>query len=430
MQVTPTKVMSRAAAAGILAATFGTAASAQAFVREPFLQDATPNSVTVAWEADSAGGTQRLVWGAGTTLDKTVDATLIDGKYYQATVSGLPASTNYSYKVVSGTEESATGSFITAPDRAEPFRFVAYGDNRSSAAGHAAVVSSILPFAPDFLVNTGDLVGDRDYVEFFEIEKELLRNSVLFPAPGNHDIQSEYQYAFNRPNYYAFKWGNALFLSINTDGDYSSGSTQIQWLRDQLTQASTDPSVEWIFAYHHHPVFSSGSHGSTEEAIDILKPIYEEFGVDIVFNGHDHNYERIDIGQGPIYIVTGGGGVNPRSMGDSIEGSKIAESTRHFMLVDIDGGILEMKAIRPDGSLIETVRLEKGPPAPTNPGGETPGEEPGGPIDPPGGLPDLGADGGGSGGGGCSVALAGGASSLGGIFAALGALAFVRRRRR
>src|SRR2546430_1330483 len=82
---------------------------------------------------------------------------------------------------------------------------------------HAAVVAKTLSFAPDFVLNTGDLVDATDYTQFFSIEQDLLRNAVIMPAPGNHDTASLYQYGFDRPNWYSFRWANAFFISVSTD---------------------------------------------------------------------------------------------------------------------------------------------------------------------------------------------------------------------
>ena len=400
-----------------------------AFVREPWIQDATATSVTVAWEAGTAGGTQNLVYGAGTAMDTTVAGTLVSSKLYTATVTSLPSSSNFSYKVVSGADQSTPGSFVTAPEGREPFRFGVTGDNRTDNNGHANVVAATLPFAPDFMLNTGDIVDATNYTTFFSIEKELLRNAVIFPSPGNHDTPSQYQYGFNRPNYYSFRWGNAFYLSVNTDGDYSAGSAQLQWVEQQLQAASADETIDWIIAYHHHPVYSSGSHGNTAEVIATLNPLYLQYGVDVVFNGHDHNYERIER-DNVVYVVTGGGGVSPRSMETAVSGQVIAESVRHITIVDIDGGVLTLRAYRPDGSLLDERVIEKGPPT---------GENPTDPTDPT--NPDRDprvpshADEVNSIAGGCACSLdpaAMGATNVFGMSAlSLGALgAFLRRRRR
>lgn len=373
-----------AAAIGLTVAVLRASSAEAAFTREPWIQDATTTSVTIAWEAGTTGGAQRLVYGAGEAMDQSVDGTLVSTRLFKATVTGLTPSSRFSYKVFSSQDESPAGSFVTAPAVAEPFRFGVTGDNRSDSAGHANVVAATLPHDPDFMLNTGDIVDGTDYTGFFDVEKALLRNAVIFPSPGNHDAPAQYQYGFDRPNYYSFRWGNAFFLSINTDGDYGAGSAQLPWIEAQLAAAKADATIQWIIAYHHHPVYSSGSHGDTAEAKALLNPLYKQYGVDVVFAGHDHNYERVEL-DNIVYVVAGGGGVSTRAMGTPRDGQIFAESVRHVAIVDIDGGVLDLTAYRTDGTVLDARRLEKGPPS----GGSEPG--PGNTPEPPGG--DAPADG-------------------------------------
>lgn len=420
--------MIRTAASSITVALFFASTAQAAFVRQPWLQDAKPDQVTVAWEAGAAGGTQTLAYGvAGGPLDQSVAGTLVSDRLYVATVTGLPASSAFDYKVTSGADESPAGSFVTAPAGAEPFRFGVTGDNRSDAAGHANVVAATIPFSPDFMLNTGDIVDGTAYTEFFDIEKDLLKNSVIFPSPGNHDAPTQYVYGFNRPEYYSFRWGNAFFVSVNTDGDYSQGSAQRTWIDQELTAAKADTTIQWIIAFHHHPVYSSGSHGNTQSVIDDLNPLYLANGVDMVFNGHDHNYERIER-DNVVYVVAGGGGVSPRDMGAPVTGAIFSESVRHTVIVDIDGGILNLKAYRPDGSLMDEREIVKGPASGgADPEDPTDPEDPSNPADPA----DPGASGA-SMNGGCACAI--GATEMPakiGTFLplVLALAAFARRRR-
>ena len=62
----------------------------------------------------------------------------------------------------------------------------------------------------------------------------------------------------------------------------------IAWLKDDLANATTT----WKFAVLHHPMYSCGLHGSRTDIRAQLAPIFEMYGVDIVFCGHDHDYQR------------------------------------------------------------------------------------------------------------------------------------------
>lgn len=421
-----------AAAVGLTVAVLRATSAEAAFTREPWIQDATTTSVTIAWEAGTTGGTQRVAYGAGETMDQTIDGTLVSVRLFKATITGLTPSSRFAYKVFSDQDESPAGSFVTAPAVAEPFRFGVTGDNRSDATGHANVVAATIPHEPDFMLNTGDIVDGTSYTGFFDVEAALLRNAVIFPAPGNHDAPSQYQYGFDRPNYYSFRWGNAFFLSINTDGDYGPASTQLQWVEAQLAAAKADASIQWIIAYHHHPVYSSGSHGDTAEVQATLNPLYKQYGVDVVFQGHDHNYERVEL-DGIVYVVSGGGGVSTRAMGTPREGQIYAESVRHVTIVDIDGGVLEMKAFRTDGTVLDERKLEKGPRS--GEGGTEPNPDPDPTPDEPGNPTDPAAGNETAHGSGCACDLGAAthvAAPIAPILLSVGAglIAVIRRRRR
>jgi 3',5'-cyclic AMP phosphodiesterase CpdA len=117
------------------------------------------------------------------------------------------------------------------------------------------------------------------------------------PAPGNHDYESPgaapyFAYFGTRAGpaglgYYSFEAGDWHVVSLNTNVAIGSGSTQMSWLRDDLT-SHTSPCTAAIF---HHPLFSVGPDGPTAATRDIWRVLYE-VGVDVVINGHDHLYQR------------------------------------------------------------------------------------------------------------------------------------------
>jgi len=422
----------RTASISLLAflATVGAALPAQAaFTRAPWINDAAIDTVTVAWEAATAGGTQQVQYGVGTALDHTATGTLVSGSFYVAKITGLTASTKYAYKVTSGAD-TASATFVTAPDHAEPFRFVVYGDNRTDATAHASVINAIVPTAPDFIVNTGDLSDTGNYNEFVSIENPLIKDTPLFAVPGNHDTSgAQWAYGFNRANpaWYSYKWANAYFIALSTDDSYAAGSAQLTWLEQQLQAAKADSSVQWIFVYHHYPVYSSSTHGSTADQQSTLVPLYKQYGVDIVFNGHDHDYERSE-DSNIVYIVAGGGGAPLYPAGTGATGHVISDSVNSYVTIDLDGGKLDLKAWDTAGNKIDERTFDKGPAT----GGSTPTPEPTG-SGTPGGNPGNGNGDNGTvhGSAMCDVAGLDG-SGLAGVVAAIGgglsALALRRRR--
>jgi hypothetical protein len=123
----------------------------------------------------------------------------------------------------------------------------------------------------------------------------------------------------------------------------------------------------WKIVFYHQAIYSSGPHGYeswVEAKRALLAPIFEEFHVDLVLNGHDHDYERTLPINGVLYIVTGGGGgplyqVNPQPF------SAYAESTYHALFVTVEGCALTVMAIKPDGTLFDATTLTKTCIAPT-----------------------------------------------------------------
>jgi hypothetical protein len=174
-----------------------------------------------------------------------------------------------------------------------------------------------------------------------------------FDLPHNNPANSE--------KYYSFDWGNAHFTAL----DINDGPSQAQlaWLQSDL--AATHQ--RWKFVFYHQAIYSSGPHGYEPYIIGkraVLAPIFEAHHVDVVFNGHDHDYERTQSINGVVYIVSGGGGaslynVNPQSF------SAYAESTYHAVLVDVNGCALNLQAVKPDGTVFDTLVLNKVCAAPT-----------------------------------------------------------------
>ena len=112
------------------------------------------------------------------------------------TLTNLQPGTRYEYNVGSGGDEGK-GSFQTAPSSSDSaYRFVVYGDNRTRPDVHAKVIAQLLKNGvPDFIVQTGDMVADGNdsslWPEFFNIERDLLRQTAFFPALGNHERNTD-----------------------------------------------------------------------------------------------------------------------------------------------------------------------------------------------------------------------------------------------
>ena len=97
-------------------------------------------------------------------------------------------------------------------------------------------------------------------------------------------------------------------------------------------------------AYFHHPFYSSGWEGSSPWLRGPWEPLFKQYGVNVVFNGHDHDYERISPQGGITYCVTGGGGAYLRKMKRS-SFTAAEKVTYHFVGVSVAGEHLNAEAI-------------------------------------------------------------------------------------
>ncbi len=332
-----------------------------AIVRGPYLQSVTTNTIIVAWETDlpSYGA---VAYGETEEYGASVaDAT--EGTRHAVTLTGLAPYTTYHYRVESsGVPLSGDGyetTFCTAagPDQ-DSFTFVAFGDTRTQHQFHQAVVERIVEAEPDFVLHTGDLVAMGSispyWETFFEIERELMARAPLFPALGNHEVNhSRYFDLFYLPGnerWYTFDYGNARFVCLQVDGiaDFGPGSEQYTWLEETLA-ANTQP---WLFVYFHIPPYSSVQDNSEHYVRQTLTPIFERYGVDVVFNGHRHNYERSEV-NGVTYVVTGGGGA-PLHAIQGREPAQVAFAVAyHFVLLEINGQRLEATVISSKGEVLD-----------------------------------------------------------------------------
>ncbi len=341
------------------------------FIVDPYLQNVQTTSLVIQWQT-SAPCDSRVIYGSTTAYGLEVyESTLATS--HAVYLSGLTSDTTYHYKVFStdstGTVSSADSTFRTAFIGAEPFRFVAYGDTRSYPSEHAAVISAILASAPRFVLHTGDFANDGTNAsawrsEFFRPAQPLLATTCLYPTFGNHEYHASLYYNFfttpsgggtGSEQWYSFNFGNSHFISLDTEADYSPGSAQYNWLVRELQAVTTD----WLFVFTHYPAFSSGAHGGSASVRQWLVPLFEQYGVDMVFTGHDHLYER-SFNNGIYYIVTGGGGAPLYSCGTtSNPASQFCRPIQNYCVVDINGLTATFSARDKAGTAFDTLTLSK-----------------------------------------------------------------------
>ncbi len=236
---------------------------------------------------------------------------------------------------------------------------VVLGDTRTGHAIHQQVVNELMECKPIAVFHTGDLVNNgympSDWNIFNEITSEMRARSEFFPALGNHEFMSPLYFDnFVLPGneqWYSVDRNGIHFIILNTCVDIDVSSEQYNWLVTDLQNVAD--SIKFVAAVFHHPPYSTGMHTEDEMGLrDILVPLFEEYDVDIVFNGHDHDYERSYCG-GIYYIVTGGGGAPLRGQARTHPCSQIFESRYHFCRLSIIGSALKVNVYDQNGELFD-----------------------------------------------------------------------------
>lgn len=245
--------------------------------------------------------------------------------------------------------------------------FIVYGDSRDNHDVHRQIIEEMLNHPFDFILHTGDFVNRGDSTEEWEEFREITRvierpprkglTAVLYPTVGNHDYPLDnYFMTFNMSTYYSFDYKYIHVVSLNVFENYTKGSLQYQWLERDLNNSN----ATWKIVFFHVPPYSSGKHGSDMEARNTLVPLFEEYGVDFVFSGHDHIYERsypifkgkID-DKGVVYFVSGGGGADLYSAGSNWWTAE-SKKVHHFIKVEVNQTVAYFTAIDVDGRVFDT----------------------------------------------------------------------------
>jgi predicted phosphodiesterase len=258
---------------------------------------------------------------------------------------------------------------LTLPMKPKSVRFAIIGDSGTGLPAQYQVADEMercrAQFSFDFVLMLGDNIYGGKTAEDFKRKFEdpyskLLNAGVKFYASlGNHDNSNERLYKtfnMNGKRYYSFKRGNAAFFAL--DSNYMDPE-QLAWLQQQLSESTAD----WKICFFHHPLYShSRAHGSDTDLRKLLEPIFVKNGVQVVFSGHEHVYERMRPQNGIAYFVLGSSGqLRLHNLKSSRETAKGFDTDQTFELVEIDGDELHFQTITRTGRTIDSGTVRAGP---------------------------------------------------------------------
>jgi acid phosphatase type 7 len=303
--------------------------------RGPYLQSATSESMVIRWQTKSSAPS---VVHVGTHWDslqpKFLDSILRSD--HEVRITDLKPSTRYYYGIGTSQNELLSSGpnhfFETMPTEGTPglYRFWVVGDAGTGTDDQRAVRDGYLTYMKGAHANGWIMLGDNAYQSGFDREyqtgvfenmyEDILENTVLWPAPGNHDYNNHLPFSpkpayydiFTLPaqgeaggvpsgteKYYSWNFGHIHFISLDSyDENRRASGAMVKWLVQDL-EANTLP---WVIAYWHHPPYTKGSHNSDNPWLIVdpelpkmrkhIVPVLERYGVDLVLSGHSHSYER------------------------------------------------------------------------------------------------------------------------------------------
>ncbi len=371
------------------------------FSREPFVQNATTNSIQVIWRTPLPA-TTFVEFGTTTNLG-TILTNGVPVTNHVVTLTGLSPNATYYYRVGGAAGGSVMKSSI------DPFKtlktegsvhFAFVGDTGQNSEAQWEIATVLRNLSPDIVLHGGDIIygGFTDATadtRYFSYYQPQIRSTPWFLSLGNHDLNccggdpdannsswptlaTNFQNTFYLPtnsltgtkHFYSFDHGDVHFVALFNPwfAAYvpAAGRDQYQWLTNDLAH-STKP---WKILFFHMPVANSGAHASADydgsgvldrvELMNVLLPITQRYGVQAIFSGHEHNFERFAPTNGLHYVVSGGGGVGLYALSAAPHpASAQFWSTNHCLSVKVEGDTLTVQAFGRNGQPFDGLTVQK-----------------------------------------------------------------------
>lgn len=266
---------------------------------------------------------------------------------------------------------------LALPVNQGSIRFAVIGDSGRGDRWQQEVADQMVAWRARFPFTFVLMLGDNIYgtstphdyeLKFERPYKALLDAGVVFRAAiGNHDDSAEIHYEpFNMEGqrYYTFRENERRLSGLTGAGarffvldSRSFDPRQLDWLRDQLAESGT----AWKICYFHHPLYSDGKyHGPDLDLRSTLVPLFQKYGVNVVFSGHEHVYERLKPQNDIDYFVLGNSGeLRYHNLRPSDQMQAGFDTDRDFMLVEIDADQLYFQTISRTGLTVDSGVLQR-----------------------------------------------------------------------
>lgn len=371
--------------------------------RRPYIQSVNSERAIVVWGvAATAPVLGTLEYGKDTAFDRRTDGALgvtiplgrddtaREIKLVTAVVEGVEPGSQPCWRLRFNNEVALSGRSVRlAPPTVDaPVDFIVIGDYGGGTTWQTAVRDRMAEYAAtmpvDLFITTGDNVypeGTHDQFEekAFRVYADLWGGPfAVWPSPGNHDYGTDLAQPYldnfvlprqalnaaDHERYYSFDWGPLHVVVLDSEFpiwqiSQSRSDDMADWLAADL--AATDKP--WKVAVYHQPVLTGNPKREPNyQAKQQILPILEEHGVQVIFNGHEHYYERFaplrggqptPVADGGIaQITTGAGGRSLYDIGEAAHQESV-HRTYHYVRGGIRGCVLWIEAVDYAGVVID-----------------------------------------------------------------------------
>lgn len=354
------------------------------------------SSVVVQWSTDEATHATEVRFGdSPTKLDNVAHGFSFDygvagRRQHEVHLCGLEAGRTYYYDAGGSKGRSTVYKVTTAPDAASDVKVVVGGDTRTNPDVWANIAKTAIAQGATALVMTGDAVlsgsDQTQWDALFQGAPDLFAQLPGIWAHGNHESLDEAYFAqFALPDngtstgieeWYATTYGPLRFVVLNDTVSSSAVITGVErTFLDASLKAVDRARTPFVVALHHQPPYTTSSgHPPATTLRDAWTPLYDQYHVNAVLNGHVHSYESTkplrggtatSVGTvttdalGTRYLVFGGGGADLYGFLATQPYIQTRESVHGFATLAASATAMTWTAFRADGSMLDTITIPK-----------------------------------------------------------------------
>ena len=177
------------------------------------------------------------------------------------------------------------------------FNFAAVGDFGCSKNAENTV-KNMEDKKPELVLPLGDLSYQSTANCWFDMMTPL--KGKIMVTLGHHDVNDggekldQYVKGFDfNKHYYSYDYNNVHFLIMASESKFKNGSEQYDFVKQDLEKTSTNKDINWIVVTIYRPLYTSPSKHTAEESMrDLYHPLFDKYGIDLVLQAHNHNYQR------------------------------------------------------------------------------------------------------------------------------------------